>query len=331
MARHIIVVHSDQANYCTDVRFLWPAMQTTNPACSHVVQFREIPIHKDDEETLKHVDAVVIQRPVASQWKNIVAYYTHLRAKYDFNIVVEFDDALWELYDTCDDFMKYVKGAINYCTVTTKKLKQEIEKRYGIKTIVVPNGVADNLIHPSMGTDKVILYAGAGGHSQDWNDEWKKAINILTEQGWQFYCCHEPIEGIKDCKLFPFVDASNFGYALSRIPASVYVAPLTKDYVINYYKSNLKYLEAGALEIPFVGSNIPGDGPYNHIPENQQVSHDAKAADIVKTIIMAYDKRKEIVESQNEYLSRKHLRHTDPKFIEMWLNSYLNGEQQNIW
>lgn len=329
MQQRLIIWHQCRTpQFCTDVRCNFLAALTQNEAeTSYRVESRKEPVV--DDTTLSLVDAVVIQRPATPDVVNLVAYYTQQRQKYNFNIVLDFDDSLWELHQQASDVLKYIAPGIDYAVVSTRPLKKDLEELFKIKSIVVPNLSSDYLIHKVTPVSNRILYAGNGNHSADFNDSWKEALNGIQEQGWEFHTLGDRIPGINSIH-HDAVNTWNFGRTLNAIAPSIYIAPLNPERKINRCKSNLKYIEAAAMGSVFLGSKLPGEGPYNYINEKQQISNE-NAKEIIERIQFLQDNSKDFIALQDEYLKRKHLAMTDSGTIKMWLEAYLLGKQQQEW
>lgn len=163
-------------------------------------------------------------------------------------------------------------------TFSTKFLKHFYEREYGIRhSVVVPNSLPKYLWQPDMTIEKrpgkkkpVILWAGSASHVGPGGDlEFMiPMIEATTDEfEWLFVGCLPPkLEKYKTSGRITFIPWSNFWEypsAMQSINADVALAPI-KDGLFNYAKSDLKYLEYGAMGIPAICSTIGnGIGPYD--------------------------------------------------------------------
>jgi hypothetical protein len=165
----------------------------------------------------------------------------------------------------------------NIVTFSTKFLKHFYEREYSINnSIVVHNTLPKFLWNPDKTIDKrpsgakpTILWAGSASHVGPGGDmEFLIPLieKTVDEFEWFFVGCMPPkLEHYKNNKIKFTEWASFWEYPakMQSLKADIAIAPI-KDSLFNYAKSDLKYLEYAAMNIPAVCSSIGnGIGPYD--------------------------------------------------------------------
>lgn len=211
----------------------------------------------------------------------------------------------------------------NIVTFSTKFLKHFYEREFGINNShVIPNFLPKFLWNPDFTVDKrpnkkkpVILWAGSASHVGPGGDMEFLLPMIeatLDEFEWLFVGCLPPkLEKYKKNGKITFLNWKSFWdypSMMQSIKADIALSPI-KDGLFNYAKSDLKYLEYSAMNIPSICSTIGnGIGPYDqtncpNLVENDPDSWYGK----IKELINDQDKYFETINLQHDYVNKRWL------------------------
>lgn len=151
-------------------------------------------------------------------------------------------------------------------TTTTFELRN-YALNYNDAVVVIPNAIDPNYFPPikiqKPKNEIRILWSGGTSHYIDLVEVVDALASIMRENtNVHFYMLGSPFGGI--IKKLPkdrvhsagWVNADGHGYRLACMGADIMIGPLA-DIEFNKYKSSVKYYEAGALKVPFIGRNMP--------------------------------------------------------------------------
>lgn len=223
-------------------------------------------------EELKGREVVVVQRQVTAE--NLKAMKM-LRAS-GKKIVYDLDDNMWDLpaWNPAARIFKDMQAGFAMCaaeadvvTVSTRGLQSACEihlGRLGKPMLIVPNAVDFDLFRPSQldKEDGTILvgWGGSNTHSGDIVDAWEVLPALVRRHEnlrLDFVGMKGPkeLEGHKRVNMRQWVPVGEFANRLSGWSWDVAMAPLT-DIRFNRSKSAIKALEAAALKIPCLMSDV---------------------------------------------------------------------------
>jgi hypothetical protein len=229
------------------------------------------------------------------------------------------------------DIMKMM----NLVTFSTKFLKHFYEKEFNItNSVVVPNFVPKFLWNPDFSVDKkpykskpVILWAGSASHVGPGGDlEFLLPLieKTVDEFEWLFVgCCPPKLDHLKNNGKISFMNWTNF-YEYPRmmqsIKADLAIAPI-RDSLFNYAKSDLKYLEYAAMNIPSICSSIGnGIGPYDQAKAYTVNNTIDDWYNAIKDLLGNEEKYYEVINKQHDYVSTRWLE--NPENIELYKKVY---------
>ena len=225
-----------------------------------------------------NLDVIIIQRDVLNlDLAKLIIEKCH---ELGIFIIYEIDDDLmnidsshpeFDYYKTVKTTVEYIIKNSNVCTVSTEKLKEKLHD-LNKNIYVIPNRLIQQWDAPSNLSKQPnvikIGYMGTTSHSNDLNLIKKAIINVKNHfKNKNINVVFELIGGTED-KL-DFADKIEIPRGKTRYPLfvewlksivnwDIAIAPL-EDTFINKSKSELKYLEYSALNVPGIYSNI---GPY---------------------------------------------------------------------
>lgn len=215
----------------------------------------------------------------------------------------------------------------NKVTFSTKFLKDFYENQYGIKNShVIPNFLPKFLWNPTWeskntGNKKpTVLWAGSASHIGPGGDlEFLLPMMeaTLDEFDWHFV-------GVVPPKLkgrVKFTEWANFWEypsMMQSIKADIAIAPIGNS-IFNYAKSDLKYCEYAACNIPSILSSI-GQGPYD-ASNGYLVNNDPDDwYNAIKLVAKDQTLRTSILEKQKEYVEKRWLE--SPENVNLYKNIY---------
>lgn len=205
-------------------------------------------------------------------------------------------------------------------TVSTDFLKHYYETKFNLQNIkVVKNYLPKYAWNPDFSEDKrpierdnnkpVIIWAGSASHIGKGGDlEFLLPMikKTLNEFDWMFIgVVPEDLKG--KVKFVPWANFLEYPSMMQNIKADLAIAPI-KDTIFNYAKSDLKYLEYSAMNIPSILSSVGnGIGPYDqtngHLVDNDP--DDWYMA--IKEILSNEDKYNKILEDQQAFVNTRWL------------------------
>lgn len=217
----------------------------------------------------------------------------------------------------------------NVVTFSTEFLREFYATNFGIKQgVVVPNFLPKFLWNPTF-TDKrpkkkkpVVLWAGSAshiGHGGDLEFLLPMVEATTDEFEWLFVGVVPP--RLKDkVSHIPWANFYDYPALMQSIKADVAIAPIS-DSVFNYAKSNLKYLEYSAMNVPALLSTIGnGKGPYDQTNGNL-VGNDPDAwYQAIKDLASNEAKQKETLARQRAFVENYWLE--SPQNVELYRRTY---------
>ena len=231
--------------------------------------FRPDRLHLNE---LKDREVVVVQRQVTAENLKAMKMLKAAGKK----IVYDLDDNMWDLpsWNPAARIFKEMREGFAVCaaeadviTVSTRGLQAACEIHLGRldkPMLITPNAVDFELFHPSdLGRDDGKVLVGWGGsntHSGDIVEAWE-VLPMLVRRHETLHLDFVGMEGPKELKgharvnMRPWVPIGEFANRLSGWSWDVAMAPLT-DIRFNRSKSSIKALEAAALKIPCVMSDV---------------------------------------------------------------------------
>jgi hypothetical protein len=339
IVKDLIVVHGADRTQCGFQRFVLPTLMHATQLTSNVhIELRRFPV--TDVEELKRLVSVVIIRPVDTNWKGFIAYYTQKRQFFGFKVLADFDDPLWSVWPQCRELLDDTARGFDCAVFSTRALKDRFKELYpDVKSIVMPNGVADFMY---CGTERddgegprkvpVVLYGGAGGHENDFKGPWGPWLRHKVENGEiDFHCFASPVKPLEHLAnmitVHGAVTPPEWGKTLTEIRPDFYIAPV-EDNIVNRCKSDLKYKEACELGAVFIGTGDPWS-PYRGAPKAQLVENSASEDELEEKFKALCEPGNfaKAIKAQRDVLTEKHLRMTDHVFIGRWLIAYGNCKE----
>ena len=229
------------------------------------------------EKLISNADVIVFQRCFAEQGN--VGDFLELARKYQKNCIGEIDDLVfpehiesvgsvkggeWNIdearfvAESYEDFL----CRMDSCIVSTPALKEYIQGRYKLSCKVVPNKISPSKIKESVkraGALKLIYASGTYSHKEDFelieeplfeflaqNPEVTLSILGATQSS-------ERILSLPNVSSYPLLPYDAMLEFISK--HDLMLVPLVDD-VFNNAKSNIKFLEAGAVGVPVLVTNV---------------------------------------------------------------------------
>lgn len=206
----------------------------------------------------------------------------------------------------------------NLVTFSTQFLKDFYDREFGIRhSVVIPNFLPKFLWNPDFTIDKrankkkpVVFYAGSASHFGKGGDVefLLPMIEATTDEfEWVFMgVCPPNLKG--KVTFVPWVNFYDFAITIQKIKADVAIAPIS-DSIFNLGKSDLKFLEYSACNIPCICSTIGGGkGPYDIIKCQNLVENDVDSwYQSIKDMATNETRRKETLEMQQRVVNTRWL------------------------
>lgn len=225
-------------------------------------------------DSLIDYDILILQRVTDALGIEMIEFCK----EHDIPVVYEIDDSLLNIvganpasryYGRADIqyCLKHILKEVDYMTVSTNHLanyyKDYVADSGNI--VVLPNSVdlcapVDKAIIPHSPADFKILLTGGISHKADWAFL-EGIIRDLTAESrgkisfTVFGYVPEDFKNILGLRIISPVTVERYFGILSSIDFDLMIAPL-EDIEFNYSKSNLKFVEAGALAKPLLGSDV---------------------------------------------------------------------------
>jgi len=245
--------------------------------------FRVIQGIENDQLRLERIDSncfVVIQRdfPVRFSVYQRLMEYTKRNL---VPVVLDLDDYLMNMPEdhpnrTANDYtaallpLLIAIKEVDFVTVSTERLRQLVQP-YNPNVQVLPNYIDEELwsfreplaTSSQDGNPITLLFMGTPSHTPDLEMISSAIAKLLSKyEGRLRFLCYGPLPP-KSLQGHPFVDyrkGESYNYSefiknFLEIQADIAIAPL-RDNPFNQCKSNLKFLEYGALGIPGIFSNL---------------------------------------------------------------------------
>lgn len=278
-------------NGCGYYRMIWPMeLLATNASVQTLNSF----VHITDFGVLKHLNTIRFQRQSDANHLNMLNYYIQERNRlgYKYKIQYEIDDLLPEIDPSNKIAYDYFKDKIQYnlecmrrvdaITVSTETLKKVYSDKYGIdgdKITVIENNLPRflynfnrrNSIRDFTNSKPRIMWSGSGSHvgeNGDLDFIIKIVENTLDKYQWVF-------QGVIPPVLQKYVDSGKIEFhgwqTCYNLPSfqfnvckpDLYLGIL-KPSLFNSAKSDLKFLEASSLGVPFIGTSFSKDKTYEY-------------------------------------------------------------------
>lgn len=221
-------------------------------------------------------------------------------------------------------------------TFSTKFLKHFYEREHGIKnSVVLPNFLPKFLWKPDPTISKrpnkskpVVMWAGSASHVGPGGDlEFLIPMIEATvdEFEWLFVGCLPPVlNKYRDQGKISFVDwAPFFSYPsmMQSLKADVALSPI-KDSLFNYAKSDLKYVEYSAMNIPTIASTIGNKiGPYDLTNCPNLVKNDPDAwYEKIKELTASKEKQDFAIQKGHEYIKNRWFENEEN--VSLYLKTY---------
>lgn len=260
-----------------------------------------------DGPILAHTAVVVLPRVIDDAGASVVRAYAGLKKRYGFEIVLDYDDLLWDIQgrspmpdynpSPIDSFaagkvLDSVLPSVDRVLCSTEFLAYCFCVRFGAswasRVSVLPNYAFTSLAWSEKHRRKrpCVLYGGSGCHFKegmpgDFGGPWAEGISEAVKMGLvEFHAFGDSLGVLPEgTVLHGQVHASMWLATLSNIAPDVVVAPLANN-PFNKAKTPLKALEAACVGAAFVASDFPGS-PYREFTLPAcRVGKDARPVDV---------------------------------------------------
>lgn len=199
-------------------------------------------------------------------------------------------------------------------TFSTKFLKDFYENQFGVtNSMVVPNFLPKFLWNPTWeskdtGNKKpTVIWAGSAshiGHGGDLEFLLPMIEATTDEFDWHFIGVVPPqLKG--KVKFTDWVNFWEYPSLMRDIKADVALAPLTNS-IFNYAKSDLKYCEYAAMNIPSLLSGV-GQGPYDLTNGNLVTNDPDDWYQAIKKLSSDQTMRQDTLKRQREFVEKRWL------------------------
>jgi len=218
----------------------------------------------------------------------------------------------------------------NTVTFSTKFLKDFYAQHFNIQhSAVIPNLLPKFLWNPDFSDKRpkkskpVVMWAGSASHIGPGGDlEFLLPMIEATRDEFEWLFVGVVPPRLKGKVLhIPWENFYEYPKLMQSIKADIAIAPIS-DSIFNYAKSDLKYLEYAAINIPSLLSTIgKGMGPYDQTNGNLVNNDPDSWYQAIKELACDEVKQKETLIRQQQYLSNRWLE--DPSNIELYKKVYL--------
>lgn len=227
-------------------------------------------------DEIEQYDIVVLQRATDALGIEILEKCKDLHIP----AIYEVDDSLFNIVKSNPAAKYYGRADVNYCanyllehcdylTTSTQNLARYYGAYFNKNNIyVLPNSVSlsrpfslvkinnDERVKPKFR----LLITGSSSHKEDWEFLDASFRNLVYGSRGQiditiFGYVPPAFEGIPNTRVVKPVPVENYFDVLYALKCDLMLTPLA-DIDFNTYKSNLKFVEAGALSMPLVASNV---------------------------------------------------------------------------
>ncbi len=201
-------------------------------------------------------------------------------------------------------------------TFSTQYLRDFYLQHFGINhSVVIPNFLPKYLWggqfvdkRPKL-SKPVVMWAGSASHVGNGGDlEFLlPMIEATTDEfDWLFVgVCPPKLKG--KVRFIPWANFYDYPGLMQSIKADIAIAPIA-DTIFNLAKSDLKYIEYSAMNIPSLLSSIgEGRGPYNSTPGNLVMNDPDAWYQAIKTLAADEIKQKETLMKQQAFVNTRWL------------------------
>ena len=326
MSKNIITFPSDK-NACGHYRNMIPMTYLSAKEKWNVTFLYQFVY---DLNLIKKTKAIMFQRQCTEnqfdcilEYKNCILKIPEVNTK----IVYELDDLVHaiEMYNSLayqfytptkkNNVVNIMKMA-DRVTFSTNYLKNFYQQQFGINhSVVVPNYLPKFLWNPDFTKDKrthskkpTIIWAGSASHIGKGGDLeflFPMIKATLDEFHWKFIgVVPEDLKG--KVELVPWSDFMTYAHNMQNIKADIALAPI-KDSVFNRGKSDLKYLEYAAMNIPCICSNLKS-GPYDGTNCQNLIENCPDSwYNCIKELLDNPNKYQSTLKAQQDYVSKRWL------------------------
>lgn len=308
--KNIIIVHATGFGACPLIRQHALSMLAESGMLGEIEFIRSRSVIKDPG-ILMRTAAIWFLRPATNLAVKCIEQYRALKTKFRFRLVADFDDLLWDSIPEYNDagvdtketlkLIAKIVPILDNVTVSTQFLKDAWEGRFKTPATVVRNTVPRFLYgrnrHECPEHHPQIFYTGSSTHCTDKDPgdlagpwiPWMKEHS--QEYGFHFFGEVPPGMENSFCYVHPRVHMVQFPGLLRELNPDFLIAPLQEN-DFNKAKSDLKFLEAGALGVPLIGSWWEDSCPYAMLPTECRVTKDTTPEGLDKMFKVLMNPRK---------------------------------------
>jgi glycosyltransferase involved in cell wall biosynthesis len=180
-------------------------------------------------------------------------------------VLYDIDDNLWVIpatnaasgiYNT--KTLKLTKKIISICDgliVSTEPLKTYFQNNeFNNKIFVIPNFLEDVFPERMISDTITVGFCGTNTHRGDFDYRLVDVLRKLKGKVKLVFVGYNPIKGFED-SFIPWIKTENYHNEVYKMNIDIALGPL-EDNEFNKSKSNLKWLEFGAMGSCFVGSDV---------------------------------------------------------------------------
>lgn len=351
-----IIVYTRDFSGCSHVRLRWPFNHIIANSEKYNINviFSVQPIF--DENILANTRTIICQRFVTPIDRDIIKRYKALQPKFGYKLVFELDDICFgnfvpsynssslfrseQMIKEIDDILLETLPYYDNIVVSTDFLKKMLSERYNVWNVQVqPNLVSKSMWDRNRKENEkpVILYSGAPQHYKnpsilqngqriiqekgDWTDAWIQFIlEGVKNDKFKFVCMAqipyflEPI--IEKIEYIPWNSCDLYVNTVKNVNADISIAPLQEN-IFNKCKSDLRFLEACAGDMLFMGTVFP-DGPYRELTFGR-IYENSTFEDINAVYEELIKNKAIILKNQKEFIIHNN------RYIEDGINNYMNS------
>jgi glycosyltransferase involved in cell wall biosynthesis len=261
-----------------------------------------------DTTKLDEADIIFIQRATHEEFLNIIPSLKKAGKK----VVYEVDDNLWEIpasnsahrgFNT--KVLKLMVKIIRLCdavTVSTIPLRNYfINNLFHDNVHVIPNFIPD--VFPkrtNFNAKTTIGFCGTPTHRWDFDNHLVKALRSLKEKCRLVFVGYNPIQNDAD-EFIKWIPSNEYHETINNLNFDITVAPLL-DNEFNRCKSNIKFLEFGAMGTCFIGSKVY---PYSETvkPDNGfLINYNKDWFELLDTLVENFGATLQVGENAREFV-----------------------------
>lgn len=293
-----------------------------------------------DNSILETVRTIIVQRCYTSSMLKVISKYYELKSKYNYKIVYDIDDMLfnfdkWQCPRYLPVFDLYGSGkagniaseiismcdAVNVSTIPLKNCIKDLGYKGQIN--LVENKIPIYLYGSQRkgfllkDLDKpTVLYAGSKSHyiknnSGDFTENWLNFIkmNVLSDKISFVWIGEVPdfFEDIKDKMIiYPGVNIMDFPRILREIQADFQIGPLAENW-FTACKSDIKALQSYATDSIFIGTKFKSiPSPYDNCKNYININDSTEEINKVFWNLTKVTNYNESIKWQRNYLFENH-------------------------